>query len=178
MTFQRLRALPAASASSRTFEPRRVLAAFAIMLAAGTASAQEYQAGEIAVRNPFATPTPPGARIGAAYFGALENRGTQPDRLLRASSAASARVELHSGEIGADGVMRMRELDAISLPPGAAVELRPGQGNHLMLMNLKEPLVPGQSFPMTLEFERAGTLEVKVVVQASRAGSDKPGHKH
>jgi periplasmic copper chaperone A len=177
MTFARLRALPVA-ASFTAPGPRRLLAALAILLAAGTASAQEYKAGEIAVRNPFATPTPPGAKIGAAYFGALENRGTQPDRLLRATSPASAKVELHSGEIGADGVMRMRELDAISLPPGASVELKPGQGNHLMLMNIKEPLVPGQSFPLTLEFERAGTLEVKVVVQASHAGSDKPGHKH
>jgi copper(I)-binding protein len=33
--------------------------------------------------------------------------------------------------------MRMRELDGLPLPPHATVELKPGQGNHLMLMDLK-----------------------------------------
>ena len=50
---------------------------------------------------------------------------------------------------------------------------------HLMLIGLKEPLKEGASFPMTLQFERAGTVEVKVVVQAPKArGASEPMHMH
>jgi copper(I)-binding protein len=153
-------------------------AAFCGLLATATASAQEYKGGDVAIHQPFATPTRPGASTGAAYFVGLENRGALADRLLRASSPAAGRVELHSGEIGTDGVMRMRELDAIALPAGTTVELKPGQGYHLMLMDLKAPLAQGASFPMTLEFERAGKIEVKVVVREQKPGSGhSAGHR-
>ena len=152
----------------------RALAALAIALASGLASAQDYRAGDLQVQQPFATPTPPGARIGAAYFSALENRGAQAERLLRAATPVAGRVELHSGEIGADGVMRMREKESIDVPPKSTVRLRPGGGDHLMLMELKQPLMAGDRFPMTLEFERGGKLEVEVVVQAAKGGAN--GH--
>jgi copper(I)-binding protein len=42
-------------------------------------------------------------------------------------------------------------------------------GFHLMLVGLKQPLKEGATFPMSLQFERAGQIEVKVVVQTSRA---------
>jgi periplasmic copper chaperone A len=158
---------------------RRVLVSLILAFAAGAASAQDFSAGDIAIRHPFATPTRPGASVGAAYFGGLQNLGSRPDRLLRASTPASARVELHSGEIGSDGVMRMRELDSLPLPAGATIELRPGKGDHLMLMDLRKPLKQGESFPMTLHFELAGAVEVKVVVQeAGAAAGHSSGHKH
>jgi len=48
-----------------------------------------------------------------------------------------------------------------------------------MLIDLKQPLNEGDSFPMTLEFERGGKVEVKVVVQVPKARSDDmAGHKH
>ena len=156
----------------------RIIASLAFGVAAVSASARDYEAGDIRIQEPFATPTRPGSLVGAAYFGALENRGTQADRLLRASSPAAGRIELHSGEIGADGVMRMRELDNLPLPPKTATELRPGQGNHLMLMDLGKPLTAGESFPMTLEFERGGKVEVDVQVKVPDAGGGHSGHKH
>lgn len=154
----------------------RALAALAVGFAAAGAGASDYTAGNIEVRQPYATPTPPGSKIGAAYF-AAENRGPQDDRLLGASSPAAARVEIHSGEIGTDGVMRMRELDAVALPAGKSFEMKPGQGNHLMLMELGKPLKEGDSFPMTLEFERGGKVEVQVRVQAAGRGA-RNGHGH
>ena len=48
--------------------------------------------------------------------------------------------------------------------------MQPGTGMHLMLIGLKAPLKEGTSFPMTLQFERAGTVEVTVDVQKSMAG--------
>lgn len=137
------------------------------------------RAGDIVITHPFATPTPPGATQGAAYIVTLENTGKESDRLLRASTPAAQRVELHTMTVDADNVMRMREVDDIPLTPGVPVKMRPGAGLHIMLVGLKQPLVEGGSFPMTLEFERGGKTEVKVVVQVPKP---RPGeaaeHKH
>jgi copper(I)-binding protein len=146
------------------------VAVVALAFASAPAFAHDYQAGDVRIVHPFATPTPPGSRMGAAYFAELQNTGTQPDRLLRASTPAAARVEIHSGDIGADGVMRMREKESLDLAPKAVVKLRPGAGDHLMLIELKKPLAAGESFPMTLEFEHGGTVEVTVVVQVPKKG--------
>ncbi len=134
-------------------------------------------AGDIEIKHPYATPTPAGAVNGAAYIATLENTGKQPDRLLRASSPVAARAEIHTMSMYAAGVMRMREAGEIALAPGAAVKMRPGDGYHVMLMGLKQPLKEGDSFPMTLEFERGGRAEVKVIVQVPKAGA-MAEHKH
>jgi copper(I)-binding protein len=42
--------------------------------------------------------------------------------------------------------------------------LKPG-GEHIMLLGLNRPLQEGESFPLTLNFERAGPLSVTAVVQ-------------
>ena len=42
-------------------------------------------------------------------------------------------------------------------------------GYHMMLVGLKKPLKEGDTFPMTLQFERAGKVDVKVYVQTPRA---------
>lgn len=149
------------------------------MTSCGGAAAHESKVGDVAIGHPFATPSLAGSPNGAAYFVLLENTGTRADKLLRASTPVAARVELHSMAVDARGVMRMREIDAIELPAKAKVRMRPGLGLHLMLVGLKEPLKEGATFPMTLEFERAGKAEVKVVVQTPRprdaAGA---GHMH
>ena len=77
-------------------------------------------------------------------------------------------------------MMRMRELDGIPIAPHTSLQLRPGHGNHLMLIDLKKPLVEGDMFTMTLEFERAGKVEVKVMVQPAEAGGKNgaAAHKH
>ena len=153
----------------------RGLAALAVSLAVAGACAQDYAAGDIRITHVYATPTPPGARIGAAYLSA-RNQGSQDDRLIGAASPAAARVEVHNGEIGTDGVMRMREIEAVPMPAGSTTGMKPGGGEHLMLMDLARPLVAGESFPMTLEFERGGKVEVRVAVEAPKDGSAQ--HKH
>ena len=156
---------------------RAVLGA-AVLCAAGVAAAHGATAGDVRVDHPFATPSLGGARNGAAYIATLENTGSRPDRLLRASAAVAARTELHTMSVDDGGVMRMREVAEIALAPGAAVKMRPGQGLHIMLMELKQPLKEGDSFPMTLEFERGGKVEVKVVVQVPKARDGAAAHAH
>ena len=91
----------------------------------------------------------------------------------------ASRVEIHTMNVDAQGVMRMREIDGIALAPKAKVQMKPGGGLHLMLIGLKEPLKEDATFPMTLEFERAGKVEVKVIVgQPKPAGAAASGHMH
>jgi copper(I)-binding protein len=70
----------------------------------------------------------------------------------------------------------MRELDGgLVIPPGASVELKPG-GFHIMFMGLKAPFAKDQAVPVTLVFEKAGSIDVDLTVQAMGAASPKHGH--
>jgi hypothetical protein len=65
----------------------------------------------------------------------------------------------------ANGVMKMRPLEkGLTIEPGKIVKLAPS-GNHLMLMDLKNPLKLGDTLPITLEFEKAGKVQVSFDVQ-------------
>ena len=136
------------------------------------ARAHDYRAGDARVVHPYATPSMTGLSSGAAYLASLENTGSRADRLLRASTPRAGRVELHQMGAGAQGVMRMRSVGELALLPGALIKMRPGRGLHFTRSDLKRLLEEGQTFPMTLECERGGKVEVKVVVQVPRARPD------
>lgn len=141
-----------------------------------SASAHGYRVGDIRIEHPFAPPTAPGVTQGAAYFVSIANRGRDVDRLIGATTAVADRVEFHVSDVDATQVVRMRALAAIELPANATLRLRPGTGHHLMLIGLKRPLQIGDSFRLTLEFERAGRVEVRVDVQPSRSRGTE--HQH
>ena len=143
------------------------------------AAAHGASVGAIAIGHPYATPSIAGTSNGAAYLASIENKGAVADRLVRAGTPAAARVEIHTMNVDAQGVMRMREIEGIALAPKEKVQMKPGAGLHLMLIGLKDPLKEDATFPMTLEFERAGTVEVKVIVgQPKPAGAAASGHMH
>jgi len=72
-------------------------------------------------------------------------------------------------------VMEMRPLASLDVRPGRKAVLKPG-GDHLMLTGLKQPLKQGEAFPLTLEFEHAGKIEVQVNVGKAGAAMA-PGMK-
>ena len=80
------------------------------------------------------------------------------------------KVQFHQ-ENDADGVMRMREMPAVTIPPGASVILKPG-GTHIMIIGLTRQLKAGQNFPLTLGFERAGKVDLRVPVFSAGAMGD------
>lgn len=97
----------------------------------------------------------------------MQLRAVSAARIVGASSAVAGVVEVH--EMTMDGnVMRMRAVDAVDLPAGKTVELKPG-GHHVMLMDLKKALNPGDTVPITLFIETGGKRE-SVQVQASVRG--------
>ena len=104
----------------------------------------------------------------------ITNKGTSPDRLIAARSQASLKVEIH--EMKMDGqVMRMRELaNGLEIPAGATVTLKPGSF-HIMFMELKSPLTKDAKVPVTLVFEKAGSIDVDFKVEAIGAAGG--GHQ-
>jgi copper(I)-binding protein len=120
--------------------------------------------GGIMAEHAWAPPSLAGAPNGVAYL-MLMNHGSAPDRLTGASTPAAARAELHREEMK-DGVMRMRPAGTLDLPPGGMAQLAPG-GLHLMLLGLKQPLKPGDHFPITLTFEHQAPITVETTVTAA-----------
>ena len=49
--------------------------------------------------------------------------------------------------------------------PSGEARFEPG-GNHVMLFGLTQPLVAGERFPLTLQFEKAGKVVVEVAIEA------------
>jgi copper(I)-binding protein len=148
-------------------------ASLALSLAfAAPASAHDYQAGALKIDHPWSRATPPGASVGVGYL-SIENTGTADDRLLSIKGAISPDIEMHESA-EKDGVATMRPVkDGIVVPAGKTVELAPG-GYHLMLKKLAEPLKEGESVPVTLTFEKAGSIDVDLTVTAM--GAPGPGH--
>ena len=126
------------------------------------------QTGDLQVTNAWARATPGGAQTAATYVTILSPTG---DRLTAAATPAAQKAELHSMTMDGN-VMKMRDIDGIDLPAGQAVTLKPG-GYHIMLTGLAQPLTAGETFPLTLTFDKAGTREVTVTVQ--KVGSMGPG---
>lgn len=152
---------------------KKILAitAVAAFVAAGGAPAHDYQLRTLYIDHPFARATPPGARSGGVFL-SVENKGDSADRLLRVSTPVAGTAELHQMVLDA-GVMRMRAIAGLDVKPGDRLVLQPG-GYHVMLMNLKQPLQAGENFPLTLSFEKAGSIEVNVVVESMSAGAMHP----
>ena len=136
---------------------QRILVLVAVLLLAGGAAAQT---ASVAVTDAWARATPGKAENGAAY---LTLESPTADRLIAVSTPVAKKAELHLMTTEG-GVMRMRSPTAIDLPAGKPVTLKPG-AMHIMLTGLTQPLRPGESFPLTLTFEKAGTREVTVAVE-------------
>src|SRR3984957_8104939 len=145
---------------------RLTLAALVAVLAL-PASALDYKLGAIEIVQPWTRTTPPTAESGGGYL-VVKNTGTTPDRLIAVKSPVADKVEIH--EMKMDGnIMRMREVEkGIEIPPGATVELKPG-GFHVMFMGLKAPFAKDAKVPLTLVFEKAGSIDVDLMVQAMGA---------
>jgi len=155
----------------------RFLATFAIAAAFCTSTqAQEYKLNGLHINHPYARATVANQPSGGAYL-TIENKGKAADRLIAASSPVAKKVEIHTMSMEGD-VMKMREVGGIDLKPAAKVEMKPGDGYHLMLLGLQKPLKAGEKFPLTLTFEKAGKTEVSVVVQDKKDAAGGGHHMH
>jgi periplasmic copper chaperone A len=89
-----------------------------------------------------------------------------PDRLVKIDTAMAKSVELRDDS--PQGAGRALPMPVIDIPAGATVNLGPG-GRYLMLVGLKQPLREGDSFLITLHFDKAGTESTAVKILGTGA---------
>lgn len=146
---------------------RRFTLAAAVLCAATAVYAADAKVGNIKIDDPWARSGQAGQMTGA--FMEIKNKGTA-DKLVSASCDAAKVTELHASDTS-NGVMTMRKVDAMDIPVDGELKLKPG-GYHVMLIDLKRPLAPGEKLPIKLTFEKAG----EVTVEAKIKGQGGMGH--
>jgi periplasmic copper chaperone A len=126
--------------------------------------------GRVTVSNAWARTSPMSASVGALYM-TVEADVDDQLQAVTVDPSVAARTEIHETATAtpttddtAGGMMTMREIGSLDLPAGERVELRPG-GYHVMLLDLAEPLVVGESFDVTLEFADAEPVTVTVEIR-------------
>ena len=134
----------------------------------------------VKVEAAWARATVQGQKGTGAFMNLTAKEGT---RLVGVSSPAAGVAEVHEMKMEGD-VMKMRAVPGLDLPAGQTVQLKPG-GYHVMLMDLKAPLMKDSSVPVTLRFKDAKGIESKldVVLPVSLAApgatpAKAPEHKH
>ncbi len=150
---------------------KRTFVAFAFFTAISAfgpagAWAADYKVGDMTIHSPWARATFAMAKTGVAYV-TIRNEGNQADRLVAVSADVAKKTGLHES-LMEDGVMKMRPAGAVEIPAGGMAMLEPG-GYHIMFMGLIAPFKEGESFPLTLVFEKAGRIDV--IVDVLKAGS-------
>jgi copper(I)-binding protein len=106
----------------------------------------------------------------AAVFMTITSPGS--DRLIGASTPVAEKTDLMT-MTSEGGTMAMSYLDAIDIPAGERVSLDP-TGLHIWLADLHQPLEAGQTFPLVLEFEKAGERRITVPVIEPAASPPMP----
>jgi periplasmic copper chaperone A len=142
-----------------TFMIAAVLAALAVL----PAQAADVTVGSLKISAPWARATPKGASVGGGYM-TITNTGTEPDRLVGGSTDIAKSFQVHEMKMDG-GVMKMRELaGGLEIKPGQTVTLDPS-GYHVMFVGLKDQLKQGGHFKATLQFAKAGKVDVDFAVE-------------
>lgn len=145
-------------------------------LVSTAAPAHEFSAGDIKIDHPWARVTPSRAPVAGAYL-TVQNSGPESDNLVGGSTPIAERIEVHQMSMDG-GIARMRPLpEGVKIAPRTTVQLAPG-GIHLMLIKPDRQLIEGERFEATLEFARAGSIDVEFVVQRNASIETGNGNEH
>ena len=155
---------------------RAALAAAILVVTPAFAHNGVVHLGDINISLPFTRATLPNAPVAGGFL-TIENTGTESDRLISARSDIAGDTQIHEMAMEGD-VMKMRQLvDGLEIPAGETVVLAPG-GFHIMFMGLKQTLVEGETITVTLTFEKAGTVDVVLPIEAAAADAPTAEHAH
>lgn len=147
---------------------RRFAFATIAICAATAVYAADAKVGALSIDDVWAKSGQPGTAPSAAFM-EIKNKGAA-DKLISAQCEAAKFTELHNVKM-IDGTMKMYQVSAIDIPANGALNLKSGS-YHIMLIDLKRPLVAGETVPIQLKFEKAGdvTVEAKIKDKASYMG--------
>ena len=126
----------------------------------------------VTVSDAWVKPTAPGQKVAGVY---LQIVSTEDAKLTGGSSSIAETVEVHEMSMRGD-IMRMRRLDAIELPAGKQVELKPG-GYHLMLFGIVRQIKEGEVVPIKLMIMNSAGKKELLHLEA-KAESSQLGHEH
>jgi len=144
-----------------SLRPRNLAGSMAPAIAILVLSSLDLCAGDISVERAWASATPPKATIGNGYM-TIVNTSSEPDHLLSATTEISRAAEIEGIRMNG-GAAPMKQLLNLDVPAHGRVEFRPGT-YHVLLRNLKKPLLTGETFQGTLTFARSGVIAVQYQV--------------
>ncbi|MDD9174164.1 copper chaperone PCu(A)C [Aliivibrio finisterrensis] len=142
---------------------KKTIFALSALLLSSTAFAQS----ELTIENPYARATPPNA-VNSAIFMTIKNDGDKDRTLVSATTSAANKVELHT-VIKTDGMMKMREVESITIAKNSDTVLKPG-GLHIMLFELTGPLKEEEFIDVNLNFANGDKEVFKAPVKKVMAG--------
>lgn len=145
---------------------RPILTAIFLLAAAPAFACEPVSVGDLTVEHAWSKATI-GADRPAVFYVEITNAGSSDDALVGIATPAAGMPMLHETVV-TDGIASMPPAMSVPVPAGQKVQLAPG-GYHGMLMGLAAALKAGDSFPLTLTFEKAGTVTVNVDVLPLRA---------
>jgi copper(I)-binding protein len=145
--------------------------AAAAMLVVSAAQAHSHKFKKLEIVHPWCIETNDTAKPVAVYM-TIRNAGGQPDKLLSATTAMAAKAELR--EAGAAPEAEGSAVGSVAVGSRGEVDLK-RTGPHILLSGMKKQINPYDSFLLTLRFERAGKVEVEVMVE--EASVLEPPHK-
>lgn len=145
---------------------RLILTATFILSASAAFACETVKIGDLTIEHAWSKATI-GADRPAVFYVEITNAGGLDDALVGIATPAAGMPMLHETVV-TDGVASMPHAMSVPLPAGQKVQLAPG-GYHGMLMGLTTALKAGDTFPMTLTFEKAGDVTVTVEVLPLRA---------
>lgn len=150
---------------------QRLIAVLVVFLLAPNA----FAAANIGVSNAWIPQAPPGVGMLAGYL-TINNSGDTSVNLLAAQSDRFRSVTVHQTVIE-NGVSRMRELHLLEIASGKQIVFAPG-GMHLMLMQPRTPLVPGERIAITLLLSDGQRVPAMFDVQPAAADDQPHDHQH
>ncbi|MEZ9395632.1 copper chaperone PCu(A)C [Vibrio splendidus] len=130
---------------------------------------------DVMVHDAYARATPPSA-VNSAVFTTLMNHSDKERSIVAATTPAAGKVELHDVIVDGD-VMKMRQIQQITIPANGEVVLKPGS-LHIMLFDLKDGLKEGEQIEMTLTFANGETQTFDAPVKKVMSGMKKMDHDH
>ena len=140
-----------------------LLTSTVLLLTNPAVTAEQEDSLAITVIDGYIREMPPGQDVTAAFM-TLKNSTLGLCRLTMASSVIAEKTEIH-GHFYKDGMMSMRPVDGLDIPPKKSISLKPG-GYHLMLFGLKEELKKNAQHEITLNFLGCPTLTFNADVRS------------
>jgi copper(I)-binding protein len=132
---------------------------------------------QVSVTDPWVRATVAQQKATGAFMSITSAQG---GRLVEVKSPVAGIIEIHEMKMEND-VMKMRAIDGLDLPAGKPVALGPN-GYHVMLIDLKRPMLTGESVPLTLVVEgkdkKRENIEIKAVVRPLTSNAQKGAHSH